>query len=220
LQLEGKLTDQINLTAAISDQNVPFQPEGNTQQLQQFDRIYITLTHPRWNLSAGDVVLRNKPDYFLRYYKNVQGAAVEANLVQGPGKRSSTTAAAGVAKGKFASIDIAPLENVQGPYRLRGPNGEQFIIVLANSERIYLDGRLMVRGFDFDYVIDYNQAEITFTPKHLITRNSRIKVDFEYSDFNYARSLFQLSHYQELGRLQVHANYYRESDNPDNSPNL
>ncbi|QDA61128.1 hypothetical protein [Hymenobacter jejuensis] len=220
LQLEGKLTDQINLIAAISDQNVPFQPEGNTQQLQQFDRIYITLTHPRWNLSAGDVVFRNKPDYFLRYYKNVQGAAVEANLAQGPGKRSSTTAAAGVAKGKFASIDIAPLENVQGPYRLRGPNGEQFIIVLANSERVYLDGRLMTRGFDFDYVIDYNQAEITFTPKHLITRNSRIKVDFEYSDFNYARSLFQLSHYQELGRLQVHANYYRESDNPDNSPNL
>ncbi|MEJ7660607.1 MAG: hypothetical protein WKG07_13815 [Hymenobacter sp.] len=26
------------------------------------------------------MVLRNKPDYFLRYYKNIQGAAVEANL--------------------------------------------------------------------------------------------------------------------------------------------
>ena len=75
LQLEGKLADNINLTAAISDQNVPFQPEGNTQQLQQFDRIYLTLTNPNWNLTAGDVALRNKPDYFLRYYKNIQGAA-------------------------------------------------------------------------------------------------------------------------------------------------
>jgi hypothetical protein len=80
LQLEGKLTENIHLTAAISDQNVPFQPEGNTQTLQQFDKIYITLTGPQWNLTAGDVVLRNKPDYFLRYYKNIQGAAVEANL--------------------------------------------------------------------------------------------------------------------------------------------
>jgi hypothetical protein len=298
LQLEGRLTDQITLTAAISDQNVPFQPEGNTQQLQEFDRLFITLTHPRWNLTAGDVVLRNKPDYFLRFYKNIQGAAVEANFGQlpiggfgggavGPGVSNTqlfqypnasgtstgtfvtapptvpvnpsaagatvplppdntqtvttvtpgigragadgaprrpvfatTTAAAGVAKGKFASIDVAPLENVQGPYRLRGPNGEQFIIVLANSERVYLDGRLMVRGFDFDYVIDYNQAEVTFSPRHLITRNSRIKIDFEYSDFNYARSLLHVSHYQQLGRLQVHANFYRESDNPDNSPNL
>jgi len=219
LQLEGKLTDKINLTAAISDQNVPFQPEGNTQQLQEFDRIYITLSHPNWNLTAGDVVLRNKPDYFLRFYKNVQGAAAEVNLGR-PGQRSSTVVAAGVAKGKFASIDLPSIENVQGPYRLRGPNGEQFIIVLANSERVYLDGRLMTRGFDFDYIIDYNQAEVTFSPKHLITRNSRIKVDFEYSDFNYSRSLTHLSHYQELGKLSVHANYYREADNPDNSPNL
>jgi hypothetical protein len=278
LQLEGKLTDKINLTAAISDQNVPFQPEGNTQQLQEFDRIYITLTHPNWALTAGDVVLRNKPDYFLRFYKNVQGAAGElflgqqvnpstgagallpnplyptnpgttgpqppitapqtldprypteraatpagptaqVNSVLGP-LRSSTTVAAGVAKGKFASTTVEPIENVQGPYRLRGPNGEQFIIILANSERVYLDGRLLTRGFDNDYVIDYNTAELTFSSRHLITRNSRIRVDYEYSDFNYARSLYHLSHYQEAGRLQVHANYYREADNPDNSPNL
>ncbi|KAA9338256.1 hypothetical protein F0P96_05275 [Hymenobacter busanensis] len=290
LQLEGKLTDNINLTANISDQNVPFQPEGNTQQLQEFDRIFITLTHPNWTLTAGDVVLRNKPDYFLRFYKNVQGAAVEVNTgvklglmstaagaaqpgvtlpnpyyplaptlgtpgvgtpplspeqggspsvnvtqpaAGGAGEqtvqtevrglrplRSSTTVAAGVAKGKFASLVVPPIENVQGPYRLRGPNGEQFIIVLANSERVYLDGRLLLRGFDNDYVIDYNTAEVTFSPRHLITSNSRIRIDFEYSDFNYSRSLYHLSHYQEAGRLQLHANFYREADNPDNSPNL
>ena len=220
LQLEGQLTEQIKLTAAISDQNVPFQPEGNTQQLQEFDKIYVTLTHPNWSLTAGDVVLRNKPDYFLRYYKNIQGAAIEANFRQGPRSRSTTTVAGGVAKGKFASIDIPPLDNVQGPYRLRGPNGEQFIIVLANSERVYLDGRLLTRGFDFDYIVDYNQAEVTFAPKHLITSNSRIKVEFEYSDFNYSRSLTTLSHYQQVGRLQLRANYYREADNPDSSPNL
>jgi len=300
LQLEGQLTDNIRLTAAISDQNVPFQPEGNTQQLQQFDKIYITLTNPNWNLTAGDVVLRNKPDYFLRYYKNIQGATAEANfgppmvglagygaapgvanatflngvngqlpagpspptlnppaisqpqltdpnrqpngtgpvlplgdrapltgaVVKAAGVRkgvawqSSTTAAGGVAKGKFASIDVPPIENVQGPYRLSGPNGEQFIIVLANSERVYLDGRLQTRGFDADYTIDYNLAEVTFTPRHLITRNTRIKIDFEYSDLNYSRSLYALSHYQQVGRLRVHGNFYQEADNPDNSANL
>jgi hypothetical protein len=311
LQLEGKLTENIRLTAAISDQNVPFQPEGNTQTLQQFDKIYITLTGPQWNLTAGDVVLRNKPDYFLRYYKNIQGAAVEANLgapgpqpmqagatnnsvsnappssfttytngvtnnsaaptdntavptltppttvvppnqtlqapttgplgalpngggvgsgVNGTGSvtvvdkkgqiRSSTLVAGGVAKGKFASIDLTPLENVQGPYRLTGPNGEQFIIVLAGSERVYLDGRLQVRGFDYDYTIDYNLAELTFSPRHLITKNSRLKVDFEYSDLNYSRSLYTASHYQQIGKLNVRANYYQEADDPNNAANL
>ena len=301
LQLEGQLAENIHLTAAISDQNVPFQPEGNTQQLQQFDKIYITLANPNWNLTAGDVVLRNKPDYFLRYYKNIQGAAAEANfgppivglsgtgvsqgvsntrflngtagqVVNGalpatlnppgisqpqltdpnravPGSavllplgaqtaltgatstssagvrkgvawRSSTAIAGGVAKGKFASTDVVPIENVQGPYRLNGPNGEQYIIVLANSEKVYLDGRLQTRGFDADYTIDYNLAEVTFTPRHLITRNSRIKIDFEYSDLNYSRSLVAASHYQQIGRLSVHGNFYQEADNPDNAPNL
>ena len=103
LQLEGKLADNINLTAAISDQNVPFQPEGNTQQLQQFDKIYITLTNPVWNLTAGDVVLRNKPDYFLRYYKNIQGAAAEANFGPPLEGLAGLGAAPGVANAVFLS---------------------------------------------------------------------------------------------------------------------
>ncbi|GAC1604669.1 MAG: hypothetical protein NVS3B25_33960 [Hymenobacter sp.] len=149
------------------------------------------------------------------------GAAVgSAGVRNGRAWRSSTAVAGGVAKGKFASLDVAPIDNVQGPYRLSGPNGEQFIIVLANSEKVYLDGRLLTRGFDADYTVDYNLAEVTFTPRHLITRNTRIKIDFEYSDLNYSRSLVAASHYQQVGRLSVHGNFYQEADNPDNAPNL
>ncbi len=247
LQLEGKLAEKLNLTASITDQNIPFQPEGNTQQLQQFDRIFITLENPdRWRLTAGDVVLRNKPTNFLRFYKNIQGGAVEvassfklqASSDKLPASSSklqaassglaagglqlagATTVAAGIAKGKFASEQVAPLDNVQGPYRLRGPNGERFIIILAGSEKVYLDGALLRRGFDFDYVIDYNQAEVTFSPRHLVTRNSRIRIEFEYSDQNYARSIIHGSHYQTAGRLTANVNIYREADNPNNAPNL
>ncbi|WP_205503043.1 hypothetical protein [Rufibacter psychrotolerans] len=216
LQLEGKLTDEISITASITDQNIPFQPEGNTQQLQEFDRVFITLQHRLWTLTGGDVVLRNRPaSHFLKFYKNVQGGALEVNRGK-PGWESATTVAASVAKGKFASEFITPLESVQGPYRLRGPNGERFIIVLANSERVYLDGKLLTRGFDYDYVIDYNQAEITFTPKWIITRNSRIRVDFEYSDLNYTRSVVHASHYQKMGKFNVYGNFYNEADNPNN----
>jgi hypothetical protein len=216
LQLDGKLTDDISITAAITDQNIPFQPEGNTQQLNEFDRVYITLKHKQWQLSAGDVVLRSKPSYFMQFYKNVQGGAFEATFGNSPKKLGTTTVAASVSKGKFASQPVQALEGVQGPYRLRGPNNERFIIVLANSERVFLDGRLLTRGFDFDYVIDYNQAEITFTTRHVITKNSRIRVDFEYSDLNYSRSIYHASHYQQLGKMQVYGNYYTESDNPNN----
>ncbi|RAU83521.1 hypothetical protein [Pontibacter arcticus] len=220
LQLDGKLTDDISITAAITDQNIPFQPEGNTQQLDEFDKVYITLKHKRWQLSAGDVVLQSKPSYFMKFYKNVQGAAFETILGTSPENRGVTAVAASISKGKFASQVLEPQEGVLGPYRLRGPNNERFIIVLANSERVFLDGRLLVRGYDYDYVIDYNQAEITFTTRHVITRNSRLRVDFEYSDQNYSRGIYHLSHYQQLNKLNVYANYYNESDNPNNLLNL
>ncbi|MBC5993365.1 hypothetical protein [Pontibacter cellulosilyticus] len=220
LQLDGKLTDDISITAAITDQNIPFQPEGNTQQLQEFDKVYITLNHKQWQLTAGDVVLQNKPSYFLQYYKNVQGGAFETIFGKTPERQGVTAVAASVSKGKFASQQIDAIEGVLGPYRLRGPNNERFIIVLANSERVFLDGRLLVRGYDYDYVIDYNQAEITFTTRHVITRNTRIRVDFEYSDQNYSRGIYTLNHYQNLGKLKVYGNYYNESDNPNNLINL
>ncbi|MBC5773761.1 hypothetical protein H8S95_06780 [Pontibacter sp. KCTC 32443] len=220
LQLDGKLTDEISITAAITDQNIPFQPEGNTQQLQEFDKVYITLKHRLWQLTAGDVVLRNKPSYFLQFYKNVQGAAFETTIGKTPERQGITSVAASASKGKFASQEIQPLEGVLGPYRLVGPNNERFIIVLANSERVFLDGKLLVRGYDYDYTIDYNQAEITFTTRHIITKNSRIKVDFEYSDQNYSRGIYNLSHYQQLNKLSIYGNYYNEQDNPNNLLNL
>ncbi|KAA9325964.1 hypothetical protein [Adhaeribacter soli] len=216
LQLEGKLSEDINIIASVTDQNIPFQPEGNTQQLQEFDRVFITLQHRRWTLTGGDVVLRNKPSNFLRFYKNVQGGALEVFSEPKENRGSATSVAAAVAKGKFASQNITPIESVQGPYRLNGVNGDKFIIVLANSERVYLDGRLLQRGFDYDYTIDYNQAEVTFMPKNLITRNTRIRIDFEYSDQNYSRSVTHLSHYQTLNKLKLQVNYYNEADNPNN----
>ncbi|MCX2738958.1 hypothetical protein [Pontibacter anaerobius] len=220
LQLDGKLTDDISITAAITDQNIPFQPEGNTQQLQEFDKVYITLQHRLWQLTAGDVVLKSRPSYFMQFYKNVQGGAFSYVTGKDKERQGVTTVAASVSKGKFASQTITPHEGVLGPYRLRGPNNELFIIVLANSERVFLDGVLLQRGYDYDYVIDYNQAEITFTTRHVITKNSRLRVDFEYSDQNYSRGIYHLNHYQNLGKLKVYGNYYNESDNPNSLLNL
>lgn len=213
LQLDGKLTDDINIRAAISDQNIPFQPEGNTQQLQEFDKVFIQLYNEDISLTAGDVVLKNKPSEFLRFNKNVQGGHLESNYKVLKNSEATTSASISVAKGKFASILIEALEGVLGPYRLRGPNNEKFIIVLANSEKVYVDGQLMQRGYNYDYTIDYNRGEITFTNRIVITKFSRIRVDFEYSDRNYSRTIFSGSHYQKVGKLNVFSNFYSEKDN-------
>ncbi len=216
LQLDGQLTDDISILAAISDQDVPFQPEGNTLQLQEFDRVFIKLSHRYGSLSAGDIVLKQSPNYFLQYYKNVQGGALETDYPFSSESQAQTKLGVAISKGKFNSQQVQPIEGVQGPYRLTGPNGERFIIVLANSEKVFIDGKPLTRGFNHDYVIDYNLAEITFNSNILITQFTRIRVDFEYSERNYSRSIVTASHYQNYKKLDFFVNFYRAADNQRN----
>ncbi|MCF1751861.1 hypothetical protein [Mariniradius sediminis] len=213
LQLSGQLAENLNIRASITDQNVPFQPEGNTQQLQDFDRVLVELYNDRFNLAAGDVVLTQRRSEFLRYYKNVQGTQATTNYRLGDKWKASTQGGISVAKGKFASIVLEVSEGTLGPYRIPGPQNERFVIIMANSERVFYDGRLLQRGFNYDYVIDYNQGEITFTPNVLITQYTRIRIDFEYAERNYSRSILTANHIQETDRVSLYMNYYREQDN-------
>ncbi|TAH28661.1 MAG: hypothetical protein EAZ06_09400 [Cytophagales bacterium] len=213
LQLEGKLNNDITLNAVINDQNIPYQPDGNTLQVQEFDRVFIKLSHKKGNITAGDVVFQQKKNYFLQFYKNGQGAFLDTDYAI-KDYNAKTTAGFAASKGKFASITLNALEGVQGPYRLQSPNGEKLLIVLANSEKVFVDGKLMTRGYNNDYTIDYNQAEIIFTPSILITQFSRIRVDFEYAERNYARGLQTFWHQQAIKKTNFFVGFYREADNP------
>jgi hypothetical protein len=213
LQMDGQLADNLFIRASITDQNVPFQPEGNTQQLQDFDNVLIEMYNDKMSLAAGDVVLQNRTSEFLRYYKNVQGLQFTTDYKVGENWKASTQASASIAKGKFASTELPILEGVLGPYRIRGPQNERYVIIMANSERVFLDGRLLKRGFNYDYVIDYNQGEITFTTNVLITQYSRVRIDFEYAERNFSRSILSASHIQESKNVQFYVNYYKEEDN-------
>ena len=77
LQLAGDLGDDIEILAAITDNNIPLQPEGNTQQLQEFDKIFIQLRKKENVLIAGDYELGRPNSYFMNYYKKLQGATFQ-----------------------------------------------------------------------------------------------------------------------------------------------
>jgi len=186
LQLSGKLGKDFQIIAALTDKQVPFQPSGNTQQINDFDKIYIQIFNKKNKITLGDYDLINRENTFMAFSRKAQGMEY---LFKNNDDSFLIQTSNSVSKGKYNRMVFNGKEGIQGPYKLSGVNQEPYIVIIAGTEHVYIDGELLVRGENNDYIIDYNTAELTFTAKNPISKDTRIIVEFEYSDRNYARFL-------------------------------
>jgi hypothetical protein len=222
MQLAGKLSSDIDVNAALTDENTPLQPEGTTQTLREVDKVFIEIKHPSYAATLGDFTLTVGPQEggeFGQLSRKLLGGTGSAKFEQaGDADIGGTVSVTGAtAKGKFNTNQFQGMDGVQGPYRLTGKNGEQQFIVIAGSEHVYIDGNTMVRGETNDYTIDYTNGEVTFSSRRLVTNASRITVDFEYSDEQYTRNLVAgLVSTESFGkRLKLNVSFMQEADDPD-----
>ena len=186
LQITGKLNDKVSLKASIQDANIPLQESGYSQRLDEFDQVFIELFSDNWNIRAGDIDLVNADSYFANFSKRVQGLNLKLKLGEDD-TQTNLFAAGAIVRGQFTTSQFIAQEGNQGPYKLQGPNGELFVLIVSGSETVYVNGIPAKRGEDQDYIIDYNAGEIIFNSTFPITSEMRITVDYQFSDRNYSR---------------------------------
>lgn len=211
LQITGKLNDKVSLRASIQDANIPLQESGYSQRLDEFDQVFIELFSDKWNIRAGDIDLQNNNSHFASFSKRVQGLSLKANI--GPEEsRTELFASGALVRGQFTSSQFTALEGNQGPYKLTGPNGELFVLIVSGSETVYVNGVPLERGEDKDYIIDYNAGEVIFNTTFPITSEMRITVDYQFSDRNYSRLVAYGGGNYTNNKLKLGISVYSEND--------
>lgn len=212
LQISGRLSKDVSVLASISDHNLPIQADGYTQTLEEFDKIYIQLNiRDKSILRAGHLDLIDDLTYFAKFQRRSLGLEFETQL--GELNKTFLDVSAGVARSEFHRVRFQGVEGNQGPYRLNGKNGEQFITIISGSEQVFIDGILMKRGENQDYVINYNTGEITFTSYRPIFKQNFITISYNYTNRNYNRFLVtgKLQHIRE--KVKFGFNWFMENDN-------
>ena len=207
LNIQGKILDDMIINAVLSDQNIPIQPQGNTKNLNEFDKLFIEIITPNSILKAGDVEFKNSNSNYQNYFKRLEGISFSSNF-----SNFKINATTGTARGKFNSINFNGIDQNQGPYPLYALDGSRKILITPDSESIWINGLKKIRGESNDYLIDYNNAEIIFTPKNIIDINTRIYVEYEYHDFGFQRDFTSTSLESNNEKLNFKINFIDEKD--------
>jgi len=211
LQITGKLNEKVSLRASIQDANIPLQESGYSQRLDEFDQVFIELFSDDWSIRAGDIDLANNFSHFGQFSKRVQGLSINANLGS-ENTKTNLFASGSLVRGQFSQSQFTAQEGNQGPYKLQGPNGELYVLIVSGSETVYVNGVALERGENNDYIIDYNAGEIIFNSTFPITSEMRITVDYQYSERNYSRLLVYGGGQIESEKLKIGVSVYSEND--------
>lgn len=212
LKINGEV-EGVDIEAELSDQGSPIPAEGTTRELDELDRIAIALRGREWSGQFGDVSLSLSQAGFGQVQRRAVGGLAEARL-------GSIQARVGYARprGESDRVSFRGSDGVQGPYRL-APGGGQAPVV-PGTERVWLDGEPLVRGWDADYTIDYATGELRFTGRRIITGATRVEAVCQFRRDAWLREDLVGGATFLPGGVELAVDYLRESDDPARSLGL
>ena len=80
LQIYGELSSKVKIKASIQDSNIPLQNNGYSQQIDEFDQIFIEISSEKWNIRGGDIDLHENENFFGKFNKRIQGLSINTSL--------------------------------------------------------------------------------------------------------------------------------------------
>ena len=205
----GKVAKDLEVNGFLTDDNLPIQPEGNTEELKYLDKVYVQVKAKHTEVQLGDFTSGLSWSQFSSFQRELRGVSVAVGA-----RGESFFAGGGVAKGRFKTASFTGKEGVQGPYELLAARRFNAVVILPGTERVYFNGRLLKRGSENDYTIDYNRGTVTFMERLIVTNDSEIVIDYEMSEDNYERSTVTggWTSPRYGGALSLHAFFFQESD--------
>ncbi|MBT3269898.1 hypothetical protein HN371_22315 [Candidatus Poribacteria bacterium] len=209
LRMDGEILPGLRVSAALSDQQLPIQPEGTTADLSRLDQVLIRIEGHGVSAALGDDEAGLEGPELVLFNRAMQGMRASGRSDLG-----SVQVVVALPKGFSASERMVGVEG-QSEYRVTAAG--RFVAMVAGSETVWLNGVRMTRGEGSDYVIrEYGDPVVEFTAQHLITRNDIVRVDFDYIPENegWQRNLYAVrggvNLLDSLGEVGV--SYATESD--------
>lgn len=187
LEAFGSIGEDVEITAMLSDQDLPIQPEGTSEKIAQLDQVFISIKGPFFSANFGDFNATFAQGEFSSYNRRLSGVQLK-----GFSDKVTGEIAGAILEGIWASYEFTCSEGNQGPYQV-SVNENSSVQILAGSEVVWLNGSKLDRGLDNDYTIDYNLGQITFTSNRQVGINDRVIIDFQYTDLEFRRSFYGLS---------------------------
>ena len=206
LEVEGNLTDSVEVSAYISDDRLAVTEEGSSESLSDIERIYIQFKHPNFLSRMGDFKTDYQSGQFGELKKELSGAFLKVNSRNNylEGFISSQSPA-------FETFQTTGIEGVSGPYILRSGFGSVTEIV-PGSETVYINGKRLERGDEF--YIDYLSSELYIKSRIHVRSGDIITADFQYKVADYEKTVFGFNSRNVFlkNKLSADISYFSESD--------
>jgi hypothetical protein len=171
----------VKIEAEVQNFDMPVDDLGATDQVSELNNFKIGVSKDSTALFAGDIFVRKEDSEILNFSKKIRGLNF-LSVNPTPKKRDTLTVESSFSetKGKFLRVEFYGFDNSQGPYYLKPKDSLTSVIILRETEKIFLDDRLLTS--DEDYTIDYNSGSVVFANKHIISAQSKITAEFEYTE--------------------------------------